>query len=64
MARGIRVEGKKSGTEATETTIGDMPTWSGIIQSPESNKTSERSVVDDGDVVAVQKPVKGRYELA
>ena len=41
-----------------------MPTWSGIIQVLESGKASERPVVDDGDEVDVQAPVKGRYELA
>ena len=41
-----------------------MPTWSGIIQVEESGKASERPVVDDGDLVAVQVSVKGRYELA
>ena len=37
--------------------IGGMPTWSGIIQGSESDKASERPVVDDGDAVAVQVPV-------
>ena len=41
-----------------------MPTWSGIIQSLESGKASERPVVNDADQVAVQGSVKGRYEQA
>ena len=41
-----------------------MPTWSGIIQGVESGKAGERPVVDDGDLVAVQEPVKARYEQA
>ena len=41
-----------------------MPTWSGIIQVCESSEANERPVFDDGDPVAVQVPVKGRYELA
>ena len=41
-----------------------MPTWSGIIQDLESGKASERPIVDDGDVVVVQPPVKARYEQA
>ena len=40
----------------------DMPTWSGIIQGLESGKAGERPIVDDGDLVAVQPPVKARYE--
>ena len=44
--------------------IGDMQTWSGIIQGPESSKSSERPVVDDGDLVVVQVPVETRYEQA
>ncbi len=42
--------------------IGDMPTWSGIIQVLESSKASERPVDDDGDLVAPQVPVKGWYK--
>ena len=41
-----------------------MRTWSGIIQGPESGKAGERPVVDDGDQVAGQEPVKAQYELA
>ena len=41
-----------------------MQTWSGIIQDLESIKASEQPVVDDGDLIGVQVPVKGRYELA
>ena len=37
--------------------IGNMQTWSGIIQELESGKASERPVVDDGDLVVVQVPV-------
>ena len=40
-----------------------MPTWSGIIQVRESGKAGKRLVVDGGDLVARQKPVKARYEL-
>ena len=40
-----------------------MLTWSGIIQVGERSKASECPAVDDGDLVAVQEPVKGRYEL-
>ena len=40
-----------------------MPTWSGIIQDLEISKASERPVIDDGDPVVAQEPVKGRYEL-
>ena len=39
-----------------------MPTWYGIIQNLESGKASEQPVVDDGDLVAVQVPVKGWYK--
>ena len=42
--------------------IGDMPTWSGIIQSLETGKAGERPVVDGGDLVVVQVPVKARYK--
>ena len=42
--------------------IGDLQTWSGIIQDRESSKASENPVVDDGDLVAVQVPVKGWYK--
>ena len=37
-----------------------MQTWSRIIQVRESSKVSERPVVDDGDPVEVQVPVKER----
>ena len=37
---------------------------SGIIQGVKSGKASERPVVDGSDLVAVQAPVKARYELA
>ena len=40
-----------------------MPIWSGIIQDLESGKAGERPVVDSGDLVPVQVPVKTRYEL-
>ena len=39
-----------------------MPTWSGIIQGLESGKAVERPIVDGGDQVVVQQPVKARYE--
>ena len=42
----------------------NLGTGKRIIQALESGKASERSVVDDGDVVVFQVPVKGRYELA
>ena len=45
-------------TEATEAT------WSRIIQGDESGKAGERPVVDDGDLVVLQMPVKARYKLA
>ena len=41
-----------------------METWPGIIQFRESGKAGERPVVDDGDQVDAQEPVKGRYKLA
>ena len=39
-----------------------MPTWSGNIQVLESGKAGERPIVDDGDLVGVQEPVKAQYE--
>ena len=42
----------------------DMQTLSGIIQILESGEAGERPVVDGSDLVAVQVPVKARYELA
>ena len=42
----------------------DMLTWSGIIQVLESGKAAERPVVDDGDLVVLQLPMKARYEQA
>ena len=56
------VEGDKKATDTNK--IGDMPTWSGIIQGLESGKAGERPIVDDGDLVGVQVPVKARYERA
>ena len=44
--------------------MGDMPTWSGIIQERESSKAGERPIVDDDDLVVAQNPVKARYEQA
>ena len=41
-----------------------MPTWSGIIQGLESGKAVERRVVDDGDQVVEQVPVKARHKQA
>ena len=41
-----------------------MSTWSGIIQGGESSKAGERPVVDGGDLISVQGPVKARYEQA
>ena len=42
-----------------------MPTWSGIIQDLKRGKVGgERPVVDDGDVVVDQEPVKAWYEQA
>ena len=41
---------------------GDMPTWSGIIQVFESSKAVEHPVVDDGDFVVAQDPVKARHK--
>ena len=41
-----------------------MPTWSGIIQAGESSKIGERPAVYGSDLVAVQAPVKARYEQA
>ena len=40
----------------------DMPTWSGIIQGGEKSKAGERPAVDGSDLVAIQIPVKARYE--
>ena len=42
--------------------MGDMPTCSGIIQALESDKVGERPVVDEGDLIVVQVPVKARDE--
>ena len=39
-----------------------MPTWFGIIQGLESGKAAERLVVDNGDLVVAQAPVKAKYE--
>ena len=39
-----------------------MPTWSGIIQLGESGKAVERPVVDDGDLVVEQGPVKAQHK--
>ena len=47
-----------------------MPTWSGIIQIPETGKASEIMciavviVANAGDQVVGQVPVKARYEQA
>ena len=41
-----------------------MLTWSGIIQVHESGKAGEHPIVDGGDLVAGQVPVKAWYELA
>ena len=41
-----------------------MLAWYGIIQGLESDKASERPVVDGGDPVAYQVPMKARYEQA
>ena len=43
---------------------GATPTWSGIIQLRESDKASEHPIVDDGDLVSGQVPVKRWYELS
>ena len=37
-------------------------TKDGIIQFSESGKADERPIVDGGDQVGVQKPVKARHE--
>ena len=41
-----------------------MLTWSGFIQDREIVKATECPIVDDGDLVVVQVPVKRRDELA
>ena len=46
--------------------IGNMPTWSRIIQGIKSGKAGEHTpvVVDGSDLVVLQVPVKVRYEKA
>ena len=44
--------------------IGNMPTWSRIIQGIKSVKAGEHPAVDGRELVVAQEPVKARYEQA